>query len=65
MTNEHPQQVDEVELDEQEGEMLPDREAMSLIDFGEGYGMSPPAFDAAEEPLEETPPITPDQPPTE
>jgi hypothetical protein len=65
MTSENSERLDEVELEEHEGELLPDREAMSVIDLGEGGGMSPPAFDAAEEPLEETPPITPDQPPTQ
>jgi hypothetical protein len=33
--------VDETELEEQEGEPLPDREAMSMIDLGTG-GLGPP-----------------------
>ena len=59
-----PEQLDEVELEKQEGELLPEREEMSVLDLGEGGGLAPPPFDVAGEPTEETPPITPDQPPT-
>jgi hypothetical protein len=36
------EEIDETELEEQEGEVLPDREEMSVVDLGEGGGMSPP-----------------------
>jgi hypothetical protein len=38
-----PEEIDETELDEQEGEILPDREEMSVVDLGEGGGLSPPS----------------------
>jgi hypothetical protein len=40
------------ELEEQEGEALPDREAMSIVDIGDG-GMSPPFFE--DPPVYDTP----------
>lgn len=46
MAEEKDQQVPEVEqeeLDEQEGEELPDREVLSTIDIAETGGLSPPA----------------------
>jgi hypothetical protein len=46
MAEEEDQQVPDVEqeeLDEQEGEELPDRDVMSVIDIGETGGLSPPA----------------------
>lgn len=35
--------VDDAELEETDAELLPDREAMSVIDLGEGGGLGPPA----------------------
>ena len=59
-----PDQLDEVELEGQEGELLPEREEMSVLDLGEGGGLAPPPFDTDPwEPVEETPSTTPDQPP--
>ena len=37
-----PEEIDETELEEQEGEVLPDREEMSVVDLGDGGGMSAP-----------------------
>lgn len=60
------QGLDEADLEQQEGELLPEREEMSVLDLGEGGGLAPPPTDVAGEPQTiETPPITPDQPPTE
>jgi hypothetical protein len=36
------EEVEETELEEQEGELLPEREEMSVIDLGEGGGMGTP-----------------------
>jgi hypothetical protein len=39
---ETPEEIEETELDEEDGEILPDREEMSVIDLGEGGGLAPP-----------------------
>jgi hypothetical protein len=39
---EHDEQVEETELEEEDPELLPDREEMSVIDLGEGGGFAPP-----------------------
>jgi hypothetical protein len=58
------QELDAEDLEQQEGELLPEREEMSVIDLGEGGGLaSPPSDIAGEPPMTETPPITPDQRP--
>jgi hypothetical protein len=36
------QGLDPEDLEDQEPELLPDREAMSVIDLGEGGGLAPP-----------------------
>jgi hypothetical protein len=42
-TQEEPQQDEETEVDEKDAELLPDREAMSVIHIGDSGGLSPPA----------------------
>jgi hypothetical protein len=66
MDAETREELPDADLEEQEGDLLPEREQMSVIDLGDGGGLAPPPTDVAgEPPMEETPPITPDQPPTE
>jgi hypothetical protein len=43
MDDETPEELDEEDLEEQEGELLPEREEMSVIDLGDGGGLGPPA----------------------
>ena len=61
--DEQRQELGEEDLERDDGELLPDREQMSVIDLGEGGGLAPPPMD--DPGMVETPPITPDQPPTE
>jgi hypothetical protein len=63
MDDEQRELLDEEDLDKQDGELLPEREQMSVIDLGEGGGLAPPPMD--DPGMVETPPITPEQPPTE
>jgi hypothetical protein len=42
-TQPEEQDVEETELDDENGDVLPKREAMSVIDLGEGGGLAPPA----------------------
>ena len=66
MDGETREALDADALEREDGELLPDREQMSVIDLGEGGGLAPPPTDVADEPsMIETPPITPDQPPVE
>jgi hypothetical protein len=59
MDDEHLKELDQEDLEEQDGELLPEREQMSVVDLGEGGGLAPPPMDT--DPYE----ITPDRPPTE
>ena len=43
MEDEEREELDEEDLEEQEGELLPEREEMSVLDLGEGGGLAPPA----------------------
>lgn len=43
--NENKEELERDELEEQEGEELPDREAMSIIDVP-GHGLGPPEFES-------------------
>jgi hypothetical protein len=43
MEDEERQEIEDDELEEQEGELLPEREEMSVLDLGEGHGVGPPA----------------------
>ncbi len=43
MREEITDEIDEAELDEEDGELLPEREEMSVVDLGEGGGLAPPA----------------------
>jgi hypothetical protein len=43
MDDEEREELQEEDLEEQDGELLPEREEMSVLDLGEGGGLAPPA----------------------
>ena len=43
MREDTPDEIEDDELEREDGEVLPEREEMSVIDLGEGGGLAPPS----------------------